>query len=110
MHTNPHPDRLAFTVMRQVREGNEKAAADIIARFAPEACREPGLELVNRSATSPAEFLFYKVFRDAAAFEAHQQTRHFKELILEEALPLLDRRERVQWKPLTPVTDMIEAR
>ena len=112
MRTNQNQGRLAFTVMWQVRAGKEEAAADIIARFAPEACGEPGLELlmVNRSATNPSEFLFYKVFRDAAAFEAHQQTRHFKTMILEEALPLLDRRERVQWEPLTPVSNMIKAR
>ena len=93
--------------MWQVRDSEAEAAADIIARFAPEARKEPGLELlmVNRSATNPSEFLFYEVFKDAAAFEAHQQTRHFKAMILEEALPLLDKRERVQWEPLTSVSE-----
>jgi quinol monooxygenase YgiN len=111
MPTNRHEGKLAFTVMWQVREGEAAAAADIIARFTPEARREPGLELlmVNRSATNPSEFMFYEVFRDAAAFDAHQQTPHFKAMILEEALPLLDKRERVQWEPLTPVAAMIEA-
>ncbi len=105
MQTNQ--SRLAFTVMWQVRDSEAEAAADIIARFAPEARKEPGLELlmVNRSATNPSEFLFYEVFKDAAAFEAHQQTRHFKTMILEEALPLLDKRERVQWEPLTSVLE-----
>jgi quinol monooxygenase YgiN len=85
-----------------VRDGEAAAAADIIARFAPEARKEPGLELlmVNQCATNPSEFLFYEVFKDAAAFEAHQQTLHFKTLILEEALPRLSKRERVQWAPL----------
>ena len=78
------------------------AAAAIIARFAPEARKEPGVDLlmVNRSATNPSHFLFYEVFKDAAAFEAHQQTPHFKSLILEQALPLLSRRERTQYTPL----------
>jgi hypothetical protein len=35
--------RLAFTVMWEVSEGNAEIAADIIARFAPEARKEPGL-------------------------------------------------------------------
>jgi quinol monooxygenase YgiN len=102
MATNQHQGRLAFTVTWQVRDGEAEAAADIIARFAPEARKEPGLELlmVNQCATNPAEFLFYEVFKDAAAFEAHQQTPHFKQLILEEALPRLSKRERVQWVPL----------
>ena len=102
MQTNQHPGKLAFTVAWQVRDGEAAAAADIIARFAPEARKEPGLELlmINQCATNPSEFLFYEVFTDAASFEAHQQTPHFKQLILEEALPRLSKRERVQWVPL----------
>jgi len=99
---NEFDGRLAFTVTWQVRDGEEKAAADIIARFAPEARKEPGLELlmVNQCATDPARFLFYEVFKDAAAFEAHQQTPHFRTMILEDALPRLSQRERVQYVPL----------
>jgi quinol monooxygenase YgiN len=102
VQTEHHDGRLAFTVTWEAREGEADAAADIIARFAPEARKEPGMELlmVNRCAANRAQFLFYEVFKDAAAFEAHQQTPHFKTLILEEALPRLARRERVQYVPL----------
>jgi quinol monooxygenase YgiN len=94
--------RLAFTVTWQARDGEADAAADIIARFAPEARKEPGLELlaVNRCADDPSRFLFYEVFRDAAAFEAHQQTPHFRTLIVEQALPRLRQRERVEYRTL----------
>jgi quinol monooxygenase YgiN len=94
--------RTAFTVEWEVRDGSADAAADIIARFLPEARKEPGVELlmINRSTANPSHFLFYEVFRDAAAFEAHQQTPHFRQMILEEALPLLSRRERMQYVPL----------
>jgi quinol monooxygenase YgiN len=97
-----HDDRLAFTVMWEVRDGEAEAAADIITRFAPEARKEPGLELlmVNQCATNPSQFLFYEVFTNAAAFEAHQETPHFRTLILEDALPRLTKRERVQYTPL----------
>lgn len=102
MPTNQHDGRLAFTVTWEVRDGKADAAGDIIARFAPEARKEPGLELlmVNRCTDNPAQFLFYEVFENAAAFEAHQQTPHFRTMILEEALPLLAKRERVQYRPL----------
>jgi quinol monooxygenase YgiN len=95
-------NRLAFTVMWEADEGNAEAAADIITQFAPEARKEPGLELlmVNRSADNPSQFLFYEVFRDEAAFAAHQETSHFKRLILQDALPLLKKRERVQYTTL----------
>jgi quinol monooxygenase YgiN len=102
MQTNQNDSRLAFTVAWVVREGQADAAANIIARFIPEARKEPGLEvlMVNQSTTDPSRFLFYEVFTDAAAFEAHQQTPHFKTLILDAALPLLSSRERVQYTPL----------
>jgi len=99
MQTVRSDSRLAFTVAWQVRDGEIEAAADIIARFAPLARTEPGLALlmVHQSVTNPAQFLFYEVFTDTAAFEAHQQTSHFRTLILEQALPLLAKRERVQY-------------
>jgi quinol monooxygenase YgiN len=95
-------NRLAFTVMWEPSEGNAEAAADIIARFAPEARKESGLELlmVNRCADNPSQFLFYEVFRDEAAFAAHQETPHFRRLILQDALPLLKTRERVKYTTL----------
>ncbi|WP_428536951.1 putative quinol monooxygenase [Rhodopila sp.] len=94
--------RLAFTVSWEVRDGQVSAAAEIIARFVPEARSEPGLDLlmVNQCSSNPGQFLFYEVFKDAAAFEAHQQTPHFKTMILQQAVPLLTRRERVQYIPL----------
>lgn len=94
-------NRLAFTVTWEVADGSGDAAADIIRRFLPEARKEPGLELltINRCTTNPSQFLFYEVFRDKAAFNAHQETPHFKRLILEQALPLLKNRERVQYTP-----------
>jgi quinol monooxygenase YgiN len=102
MPTKQPDARLAFTVTWDVRDGEAEAAADIIARFVPEARKEPGLELlmVNQRTDNPTQFLFYEVFKDTAAFEAHQQTPHFRTLILEEALPCLTRRERVQYVPL----------
>ena len=99
MPNKPPDPRLAFTVTWQVRDGETEAATDIIARFAPEARNEPGMQLlmVNQCADNPAQFLFYEVFSDAAAFEAHQQTPHFKTMILQQAVPLLTRRERVPY-------------
>jgi quinol monooxygenase YgiN len=102
MQTTQYDGRLVFTVTWEVRDGEVEAATDIVARFIPEARKEPGVELlmVNQSTTNPAQFLFYEVFKDAAAFEAHQETPHFKTLIVEEALPRLSKRERVQYVPL----------
>ncbi len=94
--------KLAFTVMWEARDGEAEAAAAIIRRFAPLARQEPGLEVltVNQCTANPSQFLFYEMFTDAAAFAEHQETPHFKELILGEALPKLSKRDRVEYTPL----------
>ena len=91
--------RLAFTVTWKVRDGQIDAASDIVARFAPLARGEAGLEhlSVGQCATDPSRFIFFEIFKDAAAFAVHQETPHFKTMILEQALPLLDQRERTQY-------------
>jgi quinol monooxygenase YgiN len=93
---------LAVTALWEARDGEADTVAGILARFAPQARQEPGVKLfmVQRALDNPAHFLFYEVFDDAAAYEAHQQTPHFKALILEEGLPRLNRRERRQYAPI----------
>ena len=73
--------------------------ADILRRFLPQAQGEPGVKLflIGRGKENPAQFLFYELFADAAAFAAHQASNHFKTLIAGEALPLLTKRERSQY-------------
>ena len=55
---------------------------------------------MHRGVTNPGQFLFYELFEDAAAFAAHQETEHFKALILGEGVPRLAKRERVQYSVL----------
>jgi autoinducer 2-degrading protein len=45
--------------------------------------------------------LLYEVYVDEKAFEAHQQTAHFKQYAAE-AVPLLASRERHVWKRVAP--------
>jgi quinol monooxygenase YgiN len=83
----------------EAKEGQADKVADILARFLPEAQREEGakLFLIGRARENPAQFLFYELFRDEAAYKAHQDSMHFKTYVAEQALPLLARRERVQY-------------
>lgn len=76
----------------------DKVAA-ILHRFLPRAQAEPGIKLfqISRGKDDAAQFLFYEVFADEAAFAAHQASEHFKTLILGEALPLLSDRQRTQY-------------
>jgi quinol monooxygenase YgiN len=83
----------------EAKDGQADRVADILARFLPEAQREPGakLFLIGRARENPGQFLFYELFRDEAAFQAHQESAHFKTYIAGQALPLLERRERAQY-------------
>src|SRR5580700_11208386 len=83
----------------EAKEGEADKVASILDRFLPEAQREEGakLFLISRARENPAQFLFYELFRDEAAFEAHQESAHFKTYISGEALPLLAKRERMQY-------------
>jgi quinol monooxygenase YgiN len=92
-------DRLVVTAFWEANSGEEETVAAILRRFAPQAQKEPGVEtfVIHRSRSEPAKFFFYEVFRNEAAFAAHQQTEHFKTLIAGEALPKLAARERMQY-------------
>jgi len=88
-------------VVAQWEAKHEEAdkVADILRRFVPHAQGEPGVKLflIGRGKENPAQFLFYELFADDAAFPANQASDNFKTLIAGEALPLLAKRERAQY-------------
>ncbi len=102
MQTQKIKSGLAVVATWEARDGEADAVADILTRFVPQAQRESGVKLflVHRGVENSAQFLFYELFEDADAFAAHQQTAHFKTLILGEGVPRLNRRERVQYSVL----------
>ena len=102
MQTQKLISGIAVAAVWEAREGEADAVAGILTRFVPEARKESGVKLflVHQGAENPSQFLFYELFDDAAAFAAHQETEHFKRLILGEGLPRLSRRERVQYNLL----------
>jgi quinol monooxygenase YgiN len=95
-------DGFVVTAFWEVRPGEEGAVAAILSRFAPQARKEPGVHcfLIHRSRSEPSKFFFYEVFKDEAAFAAHQQTAHFRQLIAGEALAKLAKRERAHYSIL----------
>jgi quinol monooxygenase YgiN len=79
--------------------GEANRVADILDRFLPQAQAEAGVRLfqIARGREDAAQFVFYELFADEAAFAEHQASEHFKTLILAEALPLLADRQRTQY-------------
>jgi quinol monooxygenase YgiN len=102
MQTQQYTGGVAISAIWEAKAGEADALAEILARLGEAARTEPGVKLflVHRSVANPAHFLFYELFEDEAAFAAHQQTAHFKSLVIEQGLPKLTKRERVQYSVL----------
>ncbi|MDI1284972.1 MAG: putative quinol monooxygenase [Reyranella sp.] len=93
-------DGLVVTAFWDAKPEEVGALVGIIGKFLPQAQREPGVLAfqIHQSLTEPTKFFFYEVFKDEAAFAEHQQSEHFKTLIVGQAVPKLARRERAQHK------------
>jgi quinol monooxygenase YgiN len=101
-HAAPANGRLAVTVTWEAKEGEAAAVAAILRGMAEAVRSEPGTLMFwpHQSSENDRLFFLYELYTDAAAFAAHQQTPHFKDFILGQALPKLARRERVQFVPM----------
>ena len=58
--------------------------------------REPGCKMyqICRGTENPDQFLLYEHYVDQAALDAHRETPHFQEIVMDTITPLLDKRER----------------
>ncbi|HEY6025232.1 MAG TPA: putative quinol monooxygenase [Pseudolabrys sp.] len=85
------------------RAGQLEKIESILRELAQKVRQEPGnlMFVVNRSHDDPNEFLLYEQYKSEQAFIDHQQTPHFKSMVLEGAVPLLERRERYAYSVLT---------
>ena len=83
----------------EVKDGQAERVADILGRYQPLAQRSQGVKLflISRAKENPAQFLFYELFENEAAFAAHSESEPFKTLIAGEALALLSKRVRTQY-------------
>lgn len=91
------PKTFVLTVNWRAQDGKEDEVAEILTRIGEASRAEPGTIafVIHRSPNDPHEFFLYEQYRDQAAYQAHQQTSHFKDLVLARATPLLTRRDRV---------------
>jgi quinol monooxygenase YgiN len=77
------------------RSGEALKIESILRELAPAIRAEPGnLEfIVHRSNDDANEYLLYEQYKDEQAFVDHRQTPHFKTLVMERSVPLLEQRE-----------------
>ena len=83
----------------EAKDGQADRVAEILGRYQPLAQRSDGVKLflIARAKENPAQFLFYELFENEAAFAAHTESEPFKTLIASEALALLSKRVRTQY-------------
>jgi quinol monooxygenase YgiN len=91
---------LIVTAFWEVNPGEEAAVAGLLKEFLPQAQREPGVKefQIHQNLAEPRKYFFYEVFAGEAAFADHQQTAHFKNIIVGQAVPKLAKRERSQFR------------
>ncbi|RDI75552.1 hypothetical protein Gocc_1350 [Gaiella occulta] len=93
-----------LAVRWRARPGAEEEVAALLARLAPLSRAEPGCLQYDphRDPDDPRAFFLFERYADEAALERHAASQHFRELVLGQALPLLESRERVRYVPLLP--------
>lgn len=93
---------VAITI--EAKEGKADELAALLAELTEPSNAEPGMKIFipYRSPTDPKLFFVYELYRDEAAWDAHQQTAHFKKA-LPDLLALSAKRERVPFIPYVSV-------
>ena len=83
----------------RIKQENVDAFMQKALENAREARKEPGCKQfdVLVDPKDATRVMLYEIYSDEKAFEAHQQTAHFKKYVAE-AVPLLASRERQVWK------------
>jgi len=78
------------------REGEEERLVALLEQLAPASRAEPGCIQYQpcRDRDDPRRFLIFDIYQDDEAFKAHGESEHFRRLVLDEAVPLLESRDR----------------
>ncbi|MDH5353772.1 MAG: antibiotic biosynthesis monooxygenase [Gammaproteobacteria bacterium] len=78
------------------KKGHEAEVKEFLQILGEASRQEPGVitYTTHVDPDNPREFFIYEKYHDVNGLEAHQETAHFKEYVLEKAIPLLESRVR----------------
>ena len=84
------------------KPGQEAKVEEILRTMAPLSRSEPGCVSfqAHRSPENPRVFFLYEQYVDEGGYHQHMETPHFKEHILGDAIPRLEKRERAFYETL----------
>lgn len=85
---------LALIVNFNVRAGDEDKAREYICIMEEHTRREPGCRqyIGHQSAEDPRRFLFYELYDDQAALDAHRASAHYERFVTNGLLKLIETR------------------
>lgn len=85
-----------------VRPGEEEQVQRVLETMGPLSREEPGCLFyqAHRSPDDRSVFFLYEQYESEEAYHRHMETPHFKEHIVGEAIPRLERRERAFYQTL----------
>ena len=88
----------------EAKDGEAEAVGSILEGLVAPTMAEPGVKLFlpYRSPSDPAQFFIFEIYRDSDAWDAHQQTEHFKRAIAD-LVPRATKRERIPFVPYVSV-------
>jgi quinol monooxygenase YgiN len=88
--------RHVVTAVWTAKPGQEDIVTDILRQLAPLSRAEPGCRFYQpyRDPAEPRVFRLFEIYDDEPAFQAHCESEHFQRLVLGQAIPLLESRER----------------
>ena len=90
----------AVAVTWIAKEGQEDRVRAVLDELAPLVRAEPGclMYIVHTTPEDPRTFFLYEQYVDDQAFQAHRESEHFQDLVVGEAMPLLESRTPIHWE------------
>jgi quinol monooxygenase YgiN len=85
------------------KEGEEERVVALLEQLAPASRAEPGCLHYQpcRDRDDPRRFLIFEIYADDDALRAHGESEHFQRLVLDEAVQLLEGRDRATYVTIT---------
>ncbi|MDQ5834822.1 MAG: antibiotic biosynthesis monooxygenase [Actinomycetota bacterium] len=90
------------TALWRANEGEHERIARIVEEMTPPSRDEPG-NLFYQGHNSPEDprlFYLYEQYVDESGYQSHQDSEHFQRLVVGEAIPHLESRERAFYDTL----------
>jgi (4S)-4-hydroxy-5-phosphonooxypentane-2,3-dione isomerase len=91
---------IVLKVEMQVKPGMEEKCKEIIRHLHEHSRKEPGcVQYVGHQSTEdPRKFMFYEVYKDEAALQAHRDSTHFKQYVIGGLDGIMEDRTRMLYR------------